>query len=173
MISSWNIRGLNGPLKQEEIRSLVLSRKIVVLGILETRIKEENLLPVWKILNLANWEVVHNHESDVLGRIWVIYNPTRVKLTVIKSGAQFIHCQIEWEDKFFLWTYVYGSYEPEVRRKLWSDLLDLSCGIDVPWLVQGDFNAIMSDLDRVGGNPVNEVAAEDLKTRFFMLISRK
>lgn len=39
MISSWNIRGLNGPLKQSGIKSIITKYKIAVLEVLETMVR--------------------------------------------------------------------------------------------------------------------------------------
>lgn len=45
-----------------------------------------------------------------------------------------------------------------IRRALWQDLCDIGKMICVPW--QGDFNAIMSNGDRVEGNFINELATK-------------
>lgn len=163
MIISWNIRGLNNPLKQAEIKSLIANKKIGVMGVLETRVKVDNMQLVWRNLKLANWNLVHNYSYDPLGRIWILYNANFVKLSVLHMSAQFIHCKIEWEGSVFLWTCVYGSYDPSLRKILWNDLHMLSISINIPWLLQGDFNAVMSNFDRMGGNPIDEQAASDFQ----------
>jgi exonuclease III len=39
---SWNIRGLNMPLTQKEIRKMILSHRISILCVVETRVKLHN-----------------------------------------------------------------------------------------------------------------------------------
>ncbi|XP_050217707.1 uncharacterized protein LOC126668560 [Mercurialis annua] len=47
------------------------------------------------------------------------------------------------------------------RQRMCSDLIDFSRDVRGNWLVQGDFNAVMGDNDRMGGNELdNEHALE-------------
>ena len=45
-IASWNIRGLNWPNKQEDVKIFLHSNKIGLVGLLETKIKEKNIQKV-------------------------------------------------------------------------------------------------------------------------------
>ena len=51
------------------------------------------------------------------------------------------------KEKFFL-TIVYGFNKEEDRLSLWNDLI--SFGIEEPWILLGDFNAILYKEDRIG-----------------------
>jgi len=42
-IVSWNIRGLNWPNKQEEVRSFLHKNKVGMIGLLETKVKIKNV----------------------------------------------------------------------------------------------------------------------------------
>lgn len=46
---------------------------------------------------------------------------------------------------------VYGSPIPMNRNSLWSFLKRCSASMRGPWIVMGDFNAILSDSERQGG----------------------
>ena len=46
---------------------------------------------------------------------------------------------------------------------LWNDLHDLSVSVDLPWLLQGDFNPVLSNTDRMVGNPIDEVVVSDFQ----------
>lgn len=52
MIMSWNIRRLNNPLEQNEIRLIILKFKLAVMGVLEAKIKERNAKNVWASMSL-------------------------------------------------------------------------------------------------------------------------
>ncbi|XP_075098038.1 uncharacterized protein LOC142175354 [Nicotiana tabacum] len=56
-------------------------------------------------------------------------------------------------------TVVYGFNTVEERRSLWDTLQNISYNTNSPWLVYGDFNAILSTTDRISYHPVsfNEV----------------
>lgn len=46
---------------------------------------------------------------------------------------------------------VYAQNQLEVRKRLWEELIELSHGINVPWIAIGDFNNILEPHDRLGG----------------------
>ncbi|KAI9080552.1 hypothetical protein K1719_037518 [Acacia pycnantha] len=52
----------------------------------------------------------------------------------------------------FLFTAIYGSPQPELRKFLWHDLDQLASTISSPWLLGGDFNAILHQYERIGGS---------------------
>ncbi|KAI9077290.1 hypothetical protein K1719_040734 [Acacia pycnantha] len=49
-----------------------------------------------------------------------------------------------------LFTAIYGSPQKQFRRYLWDDLSQLASSIHSPWLLVGDFNAILSANERRG-----------------------
>uniref|UniRef100_A0A803QQF5 Endonuclease/exonuclease/phosphatase domain-containing protein n=1 Tax=Cannabis sativa TaxID=3483 RepID=A0A803QQF5_CANSA len=53
----------------------------------------------------------------------------------------------------FCATFVYGINTIDKRKSLWEDLLKLKMVVK-PWVVLGDFNAIINIDDRVGGNSI-------------------
>lgn len=164
MILSWNIRGFNSPLKQSELKTMIAKYKIDVMGVMETRIREENMSEVWGKLNLSNWNLVHNYGMNDQGRIWVLYDTSLICLRVLEVHVQFIHCMITKGNHSFYWTCVYGSYNSLARKELWRELTRIGNQLAEPWLIQGDFNAVCSNEDRIGGNPINEVAADEFQS---------
>lgn len=42
-LGCWNIRDLNDPIKQSEVRRCILNKKLSFIGIVENKIREENL----------------------------------------------------------------------------------------------------------------------------------
>ncbi|XP_070032799.1 uncharacterized protein [Nicotiana tomentosiformis] len=44
---------------------------------------------------------------------------------------------------------------------LWENLKEVAQGINIPWLVTGDFNEVMAPQDRMFGNPVTYVETKD------------
>ena len=41
-LASWNIRGFNDPYKQRDLRSLIFKHKLCLVGLNETKVREEN-----------------------------------------------------------------------------------------------------------------------------------
>ncbi|WMV30837.1 hypothetical protein MTR67_024222 [Solanum verrucosum] len=49
----------------------------------------------------------------------------------------------------------------EQRKTLWSTLNDLTCNIHLPWIINGDFNAMLHPQDRLFGAPVTPAEIKD------------
>ncbi|KAI9081966.1 hypothetical protein K1719_036228 [Acacia pycnantha] len=52
----------------------------------------------------------------------------------------------------FLFTAIYGSPQKQLRKILWNDLQLLADSISSPWMLAGDFNAILHCSERRGGS---------------------
>ncbi|KAL0293101.1 UNVERIFIED_CONTAM: hypothetical protein Sradi_6956700 [Sesamum radiatum] len=68
-------------------------------------------------------------------------------------GSQFVHCRVLIHElhETILITVVYGANEVSARRELWQGLIELAVTVgNVPWLVGGDFNAVL-DMSEVSG----------------------
>ncbi|XP_059310773.1 uncharacterized protein LOC132062160 [Lycium ferocissimum] len=49
----------------------------------------------------------------------------------------------------------------ELRKTLWQSLRDIAQGISTPWMIAGDFNALLYAQDRLLGNPVQYAEIKD------------
>ena len=89
MLATWNIRGRNNFNKQSSLVSLIKSRKLSLVGILETRVTHIQFEKIWKCLNkkIPGWDVVNNCCCSTMGKIWLIYNKDIVCINVLS-----IHC---------------------------------------------------------------------------------
>ncbi|KAK4384190.1 hypothetical protein Sango_3082900, partial [Sesamum angolense] len=86
-------------------------------------------------------------------RIWIAWNDEFIDVEFLNVGSQFVHCRvlIHELDETILITVVYGANEVSARRELWQGLIELAVTVDnVPWLVGGDFNAVL-DMSEVSG----------------------
>ncbi|GMJ02918.1 hypothetical protein HRI_003961000 [Hibiscus trionum] len=86
------------------------------------------------------------------GGIWLLWNGD-VTVSVISVSNQFIHTMIQGallDEPCFL-TVVYASPQAQYMRHLWDQLCDLNPGDERPWIIGGDFNALLHLDDRRGG----------------------
>lgn len=51
---------------------------------------------------------------------------------------------------------VYARYSSLERLLIWEDLEDIEESVDVPWIVGGDFNVILEEIEKLGGLPVTQ-----------------
>lgn len=142
IISSWNIRGYNDPVKHGFVHGHVTQHKVDVLALLETRVrpgKEDSLLRKWRVWNHAN-----NMPMARNGRIWLFWREM-VNLTIIKMTSQMIHCEIVMGNATKLQvSFIYASNAVDERLTLWNELRDLSMSIQGPWCLMGDFNVVLN-----------------------------
>ncbi|KAL0305371.1 UNVERIFIED_CONTAM: hypothetical protein Scaly_2987700 [Sesamum calycinum] len=96
---------------------------------------------------LHNWSWFDDY-SGPAGRIWLAWCPLEVSVEILRVETQIIHCRA-YNKRLHtrcLISVLYGDYDLIPRRDLWSTLRTLSIGIgDEPWLVLGDFNAVIDD----------------------------
>ena len=138
-ICSWNVRGLNWPNKQEDIK-LFLHEKNIFHG----------------------WQWHHNFNLNTKGRIWVAWKPSLYKVQILSTEEQFIHCQVTMLHdmrKFFI-TFIYGANQEGQRQVLWDALEEFAAAIDEGWCILGDFNAVLNTADRMGGT---EITAAEIR----------
>jgi len=155
-IASWNVRGLNWPNKQEDVKLFLQSNNIGLIGLLETKIKSQKVCKIAQNI-FSGWEWANNFDISN-GRIWVAWKPNLYKVTIQEQSDQYMHCkviQITTSKRFHI-TFVYGHNHNLQRQPLWTALHHLSNSIQEAWCLLGDFNAILSKDDRIGGNAVSD-----------------
>ncbi|XP_074267094.1 uncharacterized protein LOC141590397 [Silene latifolia] len=154
-ISSWNIRGGNDPLKQQEVLDFIRNTQVDIFGILEARIKEKAAKTLIK-QHYRNYNVVCNYAAHYNGQIWLIWRPAHVTVTILKIHSQFIHCEATHHATrhVFHLTMVYASNKARTRDDLWVNLQQISTQVQ-HWLILGDFNVVKDVSERVSSTPPN------------------
>ncbi|XP_059315374.1 uncharacterized protein LOC132065978 [Lycium ferocissimum] len=164
IFGSWNIRGLNRPFKQKELKTFLLKNKVSLLGCLETKIKQDKVRKVRKNLG-TEWEVFADYSQEPNGRIWVLWNDQQVQVTILQSNPQMVHCSVKDRNSDFScqMTFIYGLNLAAGRKDIWNHIRNMSPMINVPWILLGDFNTILSVHDRVNGLPVQQGEITDFQ----------
>ena len=81
IISSWNIRGINCPLKQKEIFQFISTNDIDIIGIIKTKVRMPNQDRIQKHF-MPHWKFVTNSDPNNVDCMWVRWNSNRVTLSV-------------------------------------------------------------------------------------------
>ena len=61
--------GLNDPIKQSEMKSLIVQQRVVATGILETWVRPDKWEKVFNGLKLRHWKVLNNYTCSVVRRL--------------------------------------------------------------------------------------------------------
>ena len=137
----WNVRGLNHPLKQNEVASRIRKLNISLVCLLETRVKFHKMQGIVGKM-FPGWSIFHNYEYARNGRIWMIWRDV-VKVSLISTSDQSITSMIEYDTKKFILSGIYGCNEGVDRKKLWRHLESIyNEGYTEPWMLAGDYNVI-------------------------------
>lgn len=149
---AWNIRGLNGPLKQNQVRKWISENRLSFVGLVETKVSLNNLDATMKPCLPSHWNFIHNISHGVTARIVVAWDTSCFTITPILVDAQCITCKVQPQSQIcFYISVVYGFNRASDRRSLWSALRTLSGSIgNDAWLMLGDFNSVRTQAERVG-----------------------
>ncbi|XP_074299196.1 uncharacterized protein LOC141630249 [Silene latifolia] len=160
ILSSWNIRGFNDPIKQHEVRGYLIRNKVEVFGLLETRVKENNFAAISR--TFSSYLVLNNYPYHSNGRIWVFLDTRRVILISSYGRDQLVHLEVlhHISNKVIYVTFIYGSNDAGHRESLWNELTGLKAKV-TNWILMGDWNIVRNMEERIGPNPpsVTEVLA--------------
>ena len=74
----------------KEVSKLTRLHNVSVLGLLETKVKDENIDFV-KTNMLPHWDYLINKNTDTTSCIWVTWNPEMAKVTLIEDNHQILH----------------------------------------------------------------------------------
>ncbi|KAK9697361.1 hypothetical protein RND81_08G032700 [Saponaria officinalis] len=154
-LSAWNIRGLNKPVKQVEVVRFLRNNCLDILCLLETRVKKNKAEHILR-KHFKAYNSFCNYSTHYNGRIWVLWNPVTIQVTVLEEHSQVVHCQAHHHatGKVFHISFVYGSNSADERIALWSVLSALHLAPKVgPWIVLGDFNVIRSVQEKISHTP--------------------
>lgn len=150
-VVSWNVRGLNNSIHQQEVLKLINDGSCSIIGILESHLKKKKLDQIGSKV-FGRWEWTSN-SSDCPGatRIIIGWNPSDVNIMVLNFDAQVIHCLVKPINatKEFYLSIVYAHNRTSGRRPLWQALYHhktLVC--NNPWVIMGDFNATIDPSDK-------------------------
>ncbi|KAL2230751.1 UNVERIFIED_CONTAM: hypothetical protein Sindi_1669500 [Sesamum indicum] len=161
----WNVRGLNKRDHQVAIKDIVAEFRLQFLGLLETRVRINNVSHIQAFL-LPQWQWFVDYGSSG-NRIWIAWDENFIDVDVVECGTQFIHCHVNIRaiHESIAITVIYGANELVERRALWGSMetIAMQC-TNILWLVGGDFNAVrdLSEICGVSGDI--RMAMEDFNT---------
>ncbi|XP_074292743.1 uncharacterized protein LOC141619622 [Silene latifolia] len=119
----WNIRGLDSPSKQNNIKRFLHHHQIGLFSLLETKVKSLSLNNVRNNL-CASWSLSTNTSYHKGGRIWMLWNPSMFSVNFLDYSSQAIHMKVKnlGTGYSFFCTIVYAFNDVNARKALWSDL---------------------------------------------------
>ncbi|KAL0302125.1 UNVERIFIED_CONTAM: hypothetical protein Scaly_3043700 [Sesamum calycinum] len=109
---------------------------------------------------LTSWSWFEDYNGPA-GRIWIAWCNLEIDVDILWVDNQIIHCQAmnKRTHTKCLISVLYGDCDLIPRRNLWATLHNLADNIsEEPWLVLGDFNAVIDDSE-VNGRAADTTAS--------------
>lgn len=142
----WNTRGCGNGRCFMHVKDLVRIHQQDVMLLLETKVMGPAAVVACDAVNMTNMHRIDGNGSK--GGLWLFWNARAVAIDVVHENAQAIHAIIQVSSSSFSssWFFsgIYGSPNRIIRNQIWSELKHSSSVIDLPWLLAGDFNEIIS-----------------------------
>ncbi|XP_059312520.1 uncharacterized protein LOC132063809 [Lycium ferocissimum] len=102
---------------------------------------------------------------NCFNKIWAIVEDM-FEVTILVDHPQKLTLKLRYQgnmDKMVV-ILVYAKCTQIERLELWESLEDLSVTTQLPWMIGGDFNVIISEEEKYGGLPVTIHEVQDFKT---------
>ncbi|GMI91875.1 hypothetical protein HRI_002856800 [Hibiscus trionum] len=150
-IMFWNTQGARSAEFRRQFRNFVRSNNPQMVALFEPRVSYGEADRVIQSFGYPNSFRVEARGFS--GGVWLLWRDG-VDVTILSVSNQFVHGKArEVSSKHWIYfTAVYASPNACVRRYLWDILNRLSLGVEVPWVLGGDFNAILRKEERCGGS---------------------
>lgn len=157
----WNCRGAGSVSFMKHFLYFVkmFSPSIVIL--LETSVPGNCIEKILKRTALSKFTTAEANGSA--GGISVIWDDTEVTVEPISWDDQVVQLLIKQDDHplWFL-SAIYASPKPNFRTHMWHYLRCIGTGLNLPWLLTGDFNQVLEDRDKRGGRTVKQCRVKPL-----------
>ncbi|XP_019244243.1 PREDICTED: uncharacterized protein LOC109224111 [Nicotiana attenuata] len=163
-IVTWNVRGFNKVHKQKEMKIFLEKQKINLIAIVEHRVQNAKEK---EVINKCapGWSWCSNSKATERGRIWILWDANSIQFTMLQSHTQYIHGIIKnnSSSKQFAFTAIYGLHTAAHMCDMLEELRKIDSQMDSPWLLTGDFNAVLDKEDRVNGTEIQDNKIKDFR----------
>lgn len=149
-----NCRGALKPSLQSDVRELITNYDPAILVIMETRIGGDRAKEITNRLPFQ--EAIHTDTIGYARGLWLLWNADQVEVSNLTSTEQEIHAIVKVNSSNLNWLFsaIYASPRFRERCLLWNNLSNVAQARNLPWIIGGDFNEMLSSDDKFGGRPI-------------------
>jgi hypothetical protein len=118
-----------------------------LLIVIETRVGGDRAKEITDSLPFDG--AIHADTIGYAGGIWLLWNTDAVDVSVLDATEQEIHAVIKVLASNFSWllSSIYASPHLVERKILWNNLTQVASLHNLPWLLAGDFNEVLTSED--------------------------
>ncbi|GMI70382.1 hypothetical protein HRI_000707500 [Hibiscus trionum] len=149
-ILCWNCQGLGQAPVVQHLRDYVCLSNPEVIFLCETKIN--NVACSQLCLSLGFINVIAIPPMEGCSSI-ALFVTNDINITLLSYSPRYIHTQITSNNCNMFFTGIHGYSETSQKYKTWEIIDSLNINNNnIPWLLGGDFNEILSDSEKQGGN---------------------
>ncbi|KAL0925470.1 hypothetical protein M5K25_003802 [Dendrobium thyrsiflorum] len=132
------------------LKEFVKDQGIFFIGLLETKMVSIGRMEVNELIGV-DWDFFCVPSNGLSGGILILWKSKFSNFKALESSSQFVIGDLEVANKG-CWRIatIYGSKEVLSRRLIWSSLEKFSSK-EIPMIIGGDFNCLLSKEDKRGG----------------------
>ncbi|XP_062013929.1 uncharacterized protein LOC133730329 [Rosa rugosa] len=147
----WNSRGDGSENFKTAIADLVKFHSVDILAICEPRVQFKRVSSALNSLGFPDSRIVEARGFS--GGIWLLWDKNRTQVDFVDDNSQSISVKISIPGKQpWLFTTVYASPTHVIRASLWNYLENLANAVNLPCMLMGDFNELVSGADKKCGS---------------------
>ncbi|XP_020266944.1 uncharacterized protein LOC109842484 [Asparagus officinalis] len=158
--------GLNKPSKQLMIKQHLQLYHLPFISLLETKIKESNIKDAAKRI-AKEWDWLSNVNNSEKARIFILWDPNILSIQQMSLSSQQITCKVNSIDGRLscIISSVYGYNNIQDRKSLWEELTLIHRSVgNLPWIICGDFNAMVDSGEKLGGSTLTDADTIDFRS---------
>ncbi|KAJ0981340.1 hypothetical protein J5N97_009595 [Dioscorea zingiberensis] len=149
-IICWNCKGLSNLMTTCRIKSMMKDHQPDIMCLVETRANEHRAIKFCDKFSKA-WEWAVIPAQGMSGGIITLWKQRVGLVTPIAYSLFSLHLILSSEKpEEWILSVVYNSQNIHCQKVLWRDLSAIS-SLRLPWILMGDFNAILNSEEHRGG----------------------
>ncbi|CAL1363580.1 unnamed protein product [Linum trigynum] len=148
-IIAWNIGGAGSAASSRALKLIVKNYNPDFLFVLEPQVSGGSANKICERMGFPN--IMRVEAEGRKGGIWLCWNAAVFQLQVLSACSQHLSVIVSaGSSPKWLLTAVYASPHQSQQHSLWRALHHTSQSNDLPWILSGDFNAILKPEEKSG-----------------------
>lgn len=154
-IMFWNYKGPGNLYFYEILRDLSRANRADLIFIAEPRVSGDKAEEIIRRINMQFIQKVKAISRS--GRLWMLSRNNNYKIEVIELGSHYIHLSISgYGVPAMVCMIVYIHPHDSMKQRYFENIKMLTRNTTSPWVIIGDFNEILSELEKMGGAPIDQ-----------------
>jgi exonuclease III len=174
-VASWNLRGLNNPARRNSICLFLQSFNLSLICAQESELELVDSSIISQTFGPAFDGFDFVPALGTRGGIILAWRTDHLRISILHKGDFSITAEVQSLNDAKAWavTSVYGPQQIPDKELFIQELLQIGASMNLPWIVNGDFNLVLDQADKSNGrvnrrlmnkfkHAINSLALQDM-----------